>query len=100
LACSNNLINSYPNFESYFQLPFVDFSGPIDALKIFKKMELDFRLSNCFFNTFYTTNKETGVIRIRFCIMRPFVDINGQTNSGFSDEDFWQTICDICKEFE
>jgi hypothetical protein len=85
-------------FKSYFQIPFVDFSGPIEAIGIYKKIQSDSRLSNCYFNTFYTTNS-SGEISIRFFIGRPFIDLDGKPNSGFSDDDFWQTICTIVSEF-
>ena len=88
-----------PNFESYFSVPFVDFAGPIEALGIYQQMESDTRLSNCFFNTFYVQSKKSGKVTIRFCIMRPYINTTGQANSGFSDIDFWETICTVCAEF-
>ncbi len=95
-----NLIE--PAFKSYFQVPFVEFLGSIDALEIYQKMESDPRLSKCYFNTFYQDrypNRKPGEFRIRFCIMRPFVDLEGNQNSDLDDEDFWTTICDICSEY-
>ena len=63
-------------------------------------MKSDPRLAKCLFNTFYQENHKTGEIYIRFCIMRPYIDIDGKPNSGFSDTDFWETICSVCKDFE
>jgi hypothetical protein len=107
LACYNiQTVQSEPSyynnmareeFESYFQIPFVDFSGPVESIEIYKKFQSDPRLSNCFFNTFYKRN-ESGEIAIRFFIGRPFIDFDGNPNSGFSDDDFWETICTIAEE--
>jgi len=94
-AYYNNLLD--PAFKSYFQIPFVDFAGPVEAIGIYKQMEKDPRLLNCFVNMFYTEDA-FGEITIRFFIGRPFVNLEGQTNSGFSDEDFWELICTIAEE--
>lgn len=94
-AYYNNLMD--PDFKSYFQIPFVDFAGPVEAIGIYKQMETDPRLSNCFVNMFYTTSS-FGEISIRFFIGRPFIDLAGRPNSGFSDEDFWELICTIVEE--
>ena len=88
-----------PDFESYFSVPFVDFAGPIDALGVFQQIESDARLSKCFFNTFYTQGKTSGKITIRFCIMRPYTNVHGQINSEFSDKEFWEMVCEVCKDF-
>ena len=94
-AYYNNLVK--PCFRSYFQIPFVDFAGPIEAIGIYQQMESDPRLSNCWFDMFHTID-ETGEVTIRFFIGRPFVDMEGNPNSSFSDDDFWELICDIAKE--
>ena len=95
-AYYNNQIEK--GFDSYFQLPFVDFAGPISAIGIYQQMESDPGLSSCFFNSFYTKDKKTGQIVIRFCIMRPYTNSNGQVISGFSDTDFWELICTVCAD--
>lgn len=97
-AYYNNQID--PAFRSYFQVPFVDFAGPINAIGIYQQIESDDRLSNCFFETFYTKDKKTKEITIRFCIMRPFTDVYGQVNSGFTDTDFWEQVCTVCEDFK
>lgn len=94
-AYYNNLIDK--NFKSYFQIPFVDFAGPVEAIEIYKQMETDPRLSNCFVNMFYTTSP-SGEISIRFFIGRPFIDLKSRPNSGFFDDDFWELICTIAEE--
>jgi hypothetical protein len=92
--------NSGISFDSFFSVPFVDFLGSIDALNVYQQMKLDPRLTKCLFDTFYQENEETGEICLRLCIMRPYIDINGKPNSGFSDTDFWETLCAVCKDFE
>jgi len=87
-----------PSFESYFQIPFVDFEGTVDSIKIFRQMETDERLSNCFFDIFYTECKKTKQIKIRFCIMRPFVNFAGEFVSEFSDRNFWKLVCSVCED--
>ena len=85
-----------PGFEAYFQNPYVDFEGTVDAIQIYERMKSDKRLSKCYFNTFYTTHEEKH--SIRFYIGRPFIDLNGTPNSGFADDDFWEIICTIAEE--
>jgi hypothetical protein len=86
-----------PNFKSYFQIPFVEFSGSVDAIKIYEQIKSDSRLSKCFFNTFYEKDSSDEII-IRFFIGRPYIDLHGSPNSGFSDNDFWEIICTIAEE--
>jgi hypothetical protein len=94
-AYYTNMID--PKFKSYFQIPFIEFSGSVDAIKIFNQIKLDSRLSKCFFDIHYDQDS-LDRIRIRFFIGRPYIDIYGRPNSGFSDDDFWEILCTIAEE--
>ncbi len=94
-AYYNNL--AHDGFKSYFQIPFVDFAGPFEAIEIYNKMEQDPRLSKCYFNKFYAADQSDETV-FRFFIGRPFIDLDGNPNSGFADRDFWELICTIADE--
>lgn len=86
------------NFETYFNIPFVEFTGSIDSIEIYKKIQANIKLSKCYFNIYFEKDKTTDDVNIRFCILRPFLDIDGNVNSGFDDTDFWLNIIEVIQE--
>jgi len=85
------------HFNTYFNLPFVELIGPINWIRIFKQIQSDPRLLECYFDTNFEipqTEFEEN-LSIRFCIVRPFVDFEGNQISGFSDIDFFSSIIQV-----
>lgn len=94
-----NLNSSTEEFNSYFNVPFVEFIGNYESMNIFETIKRDCRLNDCYFDNIVNYSKTTmSLSTIRFCIMRPFINSNGDQINGFDDTDFWNTIIEIISE--
>lgn len=93
-----NLNEESGNFNTYFNIPFVELVGPIQWIKIFKLFQKDTRLSNCYFDINWNINSNTNSNTIRMCIIRPFIDIKGNLLYGFDDSEFFLNISKIFEE--
>lgn len=91
---NNESLNS--SLKAYFNLPFVEFIGSKESIKIFETIKSDIRFNNYYFDA-YPEIKDSQEV-IRFCIMRPYIDLMGNQIFGFNDSDFWDTIIEVLSE--
>ena len=73
--------------DPYFQLPWIEFIGKKETIPILK-MIVNHPLANHYLSSTFT---ETDG-RIRTCLLRNYIDDEGNQINGIDDSEFWQSI--------
>lgn len=85
----------------YFQLPFIEFCGDIKTIPIMKYIINHALASDYMSFTFPTTELDINqhfTCRVRTCLIRPYIDNNGNQINGIDDSTFWSNIIQILKD--
>ena len=79
--------------KPYFQLPWIEFVGRKEAIPILK-MIINHPLANNYMSFTFSEFNE----RVRTCILRPYIDDDGNQIHGINDSEFWSNIIKILKD--
>ena len=80
------------NFNTYFNLPFIEFlTNNHEHIGFFKLLKKKLESFGYYFNTNFE-NLNNSNIKLRFCIWRPYIDKMGNQINDFDDDEFWNNI--------
>jgi len=79
--------------KPYFQLPWVEFEGRKEAIPLLK-MIINHPLANNYMSFTFSEFNEI----VRTCILRPYIDDDGNQINGINDSEFWSNIIKILKD--